>query len=543
MKITEILYLVEGYKEAQTEFSASSDSASVQKTINDFKQLVSRNQIKDLNQKNIDWWRQQGWDKFSSFVQKAIVVPSKTQVTRKKIPGKSITLMENDDWLIVIPLNKDSSCFHGKNSDWCTTKINQPNFEHYFYDKEVTLIYCLNKKTAGMWAIAVHKNTNSFELFNQQDKKLSPQKFKEQTGLDADELRTMALGSTHQPNIQSSRNEWRDSVELTKNLLSNLPEGHRSTEIENQLMYNKYGSLCSEYIKKIGINNTSEISSVIQLSGINTDGLVIQYIKNPSEQMKLAAVNHDGLAIQYIKNPSEQVQLAAVNDNYRSIMFIDNPSEPTQLSVVKQNGEYIKNIINLGITPSEQVQITAVKRNGDFIKYIKNPSEKVKLVAVKRTGHSISYIKNPSEKMQMMAVSNSGTAIKYIKNPSEELQMAAVNQDGLAIQYIKNPSEQVQLTAVENQGNSIRTINDPSEKVQIAAVSTTGSAIQYIKNPSERVQLTAVKNNPRSIIFIDNPSERAQIRAIMRDPYVISHLKNPSEKVKQLVAKKNKDNI
>jgi hypothetical protein len=543
MKITEILYLVEGYKEAQTEFSADSDSASVQKTINDFKQLVSRNQIKDINQKNIDWWRQQGWDQFSSFVQKAIVVPSKTQVTRKKIPGKSITLMENDDWLIVIPLNKDASCFHGKNSDWCTTKINQSNFEQYFYDKEVTLIYCLNKKTAGMWAIAVHKNTKSFELFNQQDKKLSPQKFKEQTGLDADELRTMALGSTHQPNIQSSRNEWRASIELTKNLLSNLPEGHRSTEIENQLMYNKYGYLCSEYLKKIGINNASLIPSVIQLSGINDDGLVIQYIKNPSDQFQMAAVNQAGLAIRYIKNPNEQVQLAAVNNNYRAIKFIDNPSEQVQLIVVKKNGEYIKNIIDSGIYPSEQVQIAAVKRDGLVIKYIKNPSEKVQLAAVRRTGHSISYIKNPSEKVQMMAVINSGTAIKYIKNPSDQLQMEAVNQDGLAIQYIKNPSEQVQLAAVKNSGYSIRYINDPSERVQIEAVSDNGSAIQYIKNPSERVQLYSIKNNPRSIIFIDNPSERAQIRAIMRDPYIISHLKNPSEKVKQFVAKKNKDNI
>ena len=42
--------------------------------------------------------------------------------------------MENDDWLVVIPLDKDASCFHGKNSDWCTTKINQGNFEDYFYE-------------------------------------------------------------------------------------------------------------------------------------------------------------------------------------------------------------------------------------------------------------------------------------------------------------------------------------------------------------------------------------------------------------------------
>ena len=72
MRYYEFRYLVEGYPQAQAAFiQAGADTASVQKTIADFKQLVTRNQIKDINQKNIDWWAKQGWDKFSQFVNQA----------------------------------------------------------------------------------------------------------------------------------------------------------------------------------------------------------------------------------------------------------------------------------------------------------------------------------------------------------------------------------------------------------------------------------------------------------------------------------------
>ena len=152
MKIHEITLLFEGYPQAQDAFIQQSggDTVSVQKTIADFRQLVNRNQIKDTNQKNIDWWAKQGWDKFNAFVNQASAIPSKTQMTRKKIPGQSINLVDDAQWLIVVPLDKEASCFHGRNSSWCTTKVHQEHFENYFYNNEVTLIYCFNKATGGM---------------------------------------------------------------------------------------------------------------------------------------------------------------------------------------------------------------------------------------------------------------------------------------------------------------------------------------------------------------------------------------------------------
>ena len=97
MRAYEITQLVEGFKEAQAEFATASDPITAQKVIASYRELVNKNQIKDLNQKNIDWWRKQGFDAFSQFVQQASAVPTPTAIKRQKVPGKSINLVDNAD--------------------------------------------------------------------------------------------------------------------------------------------------------------------------------------------------------------------------------------------------------------------------------------------------------------------------------------------------------------------------------------------------------------------------------------------------------------
>ena len=451
MRYYEFRYLVEGYPQAQAAFiQDGADTAVVQKTIADFKQLVTRNQVKDINQKNIDWWAKQGWDKFSQFVNQASAIPSKTQVTRKKLPGQSINLIDNAQWFIVVPLDKEASCFHGKNSDWCTTKTNQSHFEEYFYDNQVTLIYCFNKSTGGMWAIAAHKDANKFEMFDQRDKSLTTEQFKQQTGLDPTQLRAMALGNVHQPTVQGSRDKWKESIALTKELLRKLPEKTRSPDVEKQLIYNKNLELCYSYIKKLKEIDSTTFPLAIQLAAVarrdteeDENVSAIKYIKNPSEAVQMAAVNQNGHTIQYIKNPTEAVQMTAVNKNGLTIKHIPNPGEAVQMAAVNKNGLAIGYISN----PSEAVQLAAVNRNGFALRHIKNPSEAIQMAAVNHDGFAIGDIKNPSEDIQMAAVNQNGISIGSISNPSEAVQMAAVNQNGKAIKYIENPTPSVKRVA------------------------------------------------------------------------------------------------
>jgi len=240
-------YLIEGYKEAIRDFSKEAEEEEVRKVIDIYKDLVKRNQVKG-QERNIDYWRKQGWEVFRDFVLDLEKRPSKTQIKRKKVVGKSITLMENDEWLIVIPLDKHASCFHGRHTDWCTAKPNQSYFEDYFYDKGVTLIYCLKKKTGEMWAIAAHKNNDKIEMFTQDDRSISEKQFKTQTGLDAREIVNLAFKNQKvDKEISSTREGYKSAMKELMSLISNGSKDYK--KIEDLLRFTKSGPMAVKYVE------------------------------------------------------------------------------------------------------------------------------------------------------------------------------------------------------------------------------------------------------------------------------------------------------
>ena len=401
MKINHIIYLFESFKVARDKFvQQSGDIEEVKTYLEKFRELAKRNVI----EKDISKWISQGWDAFKKAVDDSERYGrSKTEVKRSKNVGKSINIHEDDNWLVVIPLDKDASCFHGKNTDWCTTKPSQPHFEEYFYDKNVTLIYCLNKKRGDKWAIAYHNEIDKFELFDKNDNSIDETEFETATGFDPEQL--IKLAKKNDSKLDSSRDEYREWARELKSVdFDSLTQ--RDKRIEYILMKTKDGELLSKYLKQIG--------------------------DKAPEQIQLTAIQKDGNSIRHIENPSERVQLAAV----------------------QQEGHFIKYILAKGITPSERVQLAAVKQNGYAIEYIENPSERVQLAAVQQEGYAIEYIENPSERVQLAAVQQEGYAIEYIENPSERVQLAAVQQEGYVIKYIIKkgitPSERVQLAAVRS---------------------------------------------------------------------------------------------
>ena len=461
MRIHEIIN--EGYKEAQTEFGAVIDPAKALELINQYKVLCQRNQVTG-QERNIDYWRKQGVDAFAKFVGQKLAIPSKTEIKRSKIPGKHIDLVGNSEWQIVIPLDKESSCFHGKGSDWCTTKPNASNFEQYFYDKSVTLIYLLQKQTGKMWAIACYTEPDELEMFDQQDNLLSAKEFKRQTGINPEELRDLALSDTHATPIHGRRAAYRESCIRAKQLIADMGN-EPNPEIEKELIFNKNAGLIKSYFSKI--NDTNSLSDQMKLLVLGADGNDIQRFENPSEKMKMTAVRQNGYAIQRIKNPSLEVRLEAVRQNGHAIQFLENPSLELQLEAVRLNGRAIRHIKN----PSEEVQLCAVRQNGHAIEVIDNPSEEALLIAVQQNGWAIQFIKNPSMEVQLAAVQqNGGSVIRCIKNPYEAVQLAAVRQDGHAIRYIKNPSMEVQLAAVQQDSDAIHWIKNPSAEIQLIAI-------------------------------------------------------------------------
>ena len=581
-----IEFIVEGYPEAITDFTAQSgDKNIVQTTINAYKTLVNKNQVQD-NERNIDWWRKEGWDKFKKFVDEKSTQPTKTQVKRKLSAGQSILLKETDTWLIVVPLDHDSSCFHGKNTEWCTARPTGHYFDQYFLDNEVNLIYVLNKETGGKWAIASHVKINQIELFDQQDKSMSEATFKAQTGFDPRDL--IKLIPDNDSRIATART---DRKSLLAEVISALEEWKktdlsRDTKLEELLIKSKHASSCVKYVELVGDNHgPQEFPEVIQLAAVRTAGYMITYIKNPKLPVQIAAVKQDGSAIEYIISagitPDEKVQYVAVTQNYNAIQYIIQakitPSEPVQIAAVTQNYNAIEYIIKAKITPSEPVQIAAVTQSSvtqswyaieDIIDAGIEPSEAVQLAAVTQSWYAIQYIIGakitssdgkhikiiPSDPVQLVAVKQNGEAIRYIIDagiePSESVQLAAVKQNSSAIQYIINagiePNEPVQLAAVKRNPSLFQYIikakiepNDgkhtkikPSEPVQIAAVTQKGGLIGDIIEagikPSEPVQIAAVTKNGDAIIDIIDagiePSEAVQLAAVTQYGLVIIYI-------------------
>jgi hypothetical protein len=356
----------EGYPEAQKEFAqVSGDPATAAQLITQFRTLVSKNQVKG-NERNIDWWRKQGWEPFSKFVSQKSQQPTKTQVKRQKVAGRSITIMENDQWLVVIPLDKEASCFHGKNSDWCTTKQFQPYFEQYFYNREVTLIYCLQKQTGGMWALAAHRKLEGkWEIFDQNDRSITDAEFNRQTGLDAKQIVDVALSDVHQPEVQKSRVGYRNSIEKTQNLMAQYRYSEhangRSPELEQELLYNKDPESCYEYMlwyaTPAGQNratpysiDSSNFPEAIAIAGIQHDVGAVSVFKNPTERMQMAVIQEDSLNIRILQNPTSRVQFAAVNGDLAAAQYIKNPDpelftkfpELTRLLRFMSDDEYAK---------------------------------------------------------------------------------------------------------------------------------------------------------------------------------------------------------
>ena len=536
MRIHEIIN--EGYKEAQSEFGAVIDPAKALELINQYKVLCQRNQVVG-QERNIDYWRKQGVGAFARFVQQKLLTPSKTEIKRSKIPGKHIDLVDNSEWQIVIPLDKESSCFHGKNSDWCTTKPNANYFEKYFYDNSVTLIYLLKKQTSNMWAIACHTKTDQIEMFDQQDKSLNAEEFKNQTGINPQEIRDLALSETHATPIQGSRDAYQESYNRAKRLISDMEwDSEPSPEIEKELEFNKHEALMMGYFNKIEDDGKNSVSDRIKLLAVSKDGTNIRHFENPSEKMKMTAVQQDGLAVYYIDNPSEEVQLSAVRQRGFAIKHIENPSEEVKLAAVRENGNTIRCIKN----PSIEIQVDAVWQDWHAIEFIKNPSIEVQLGAVRQNWHAIEhrYIENPSEEAKLAAVRQNGLAIKHIENPSDEIKMAAVQQDGYAIEHIENPSEEVKLAAVQRDGYVIVGIENPSEKIKMAAVQQCGYAIQHLDKPSEEIQLAAVRQNGYAIQYLENPSEAVQIAAVRQNWQAMKDIKNSYTNAVKLAAEESK---
>jgi hypothetical protein len=322
--------LVEGYREVEQKFAQTADPAEVKKVIDAYKDLVNRNQVQG-NERNIDWWGKQGWENFARFVQAKSQQSSQTQTKKRSKVGDSHTIEENNIWLIVVPLDKEASCFHGKDSDWCTTKPNHDYFEKYFRDDSVTLIYFLQKQTGAKWAMAVYYD-GKVEYFDKNDASLTKEQFDAQTGLKSSRYETEATtyGSPTQKRVSTARDNMRADKRELEDMVDDFvyrPRNSRDPEIETLLLKVKHLRSLKHYIYHLAdsvgkINFDQNMQDLI----VSKSPFMLQYVGNLSERSARSAVKRDAEFIEYIDNPSIAVVKLAIENNPYVIRKIKDPS-------------------------------------------------------------------------------------------------------------------------------------------------------------------------------------------------------------------------
>lgn len=438
--------LVEGYKEAATEFAAASDQNTANTAIEKYKTLVTKNQATGI-ERNIDHWRKQGWDNFVKFIDSKADTPTSTQIKRKKVAGKSITIQEDDNWLIVVPLDKNASCFHGKDSNWCTTKLEKNYFNHYFHNNNITLVYCLQKQTGGMWAVAIHKDLpENSEIFDKADDSITSQEFSKQTGLDVYDLHRRIVGkdSTHNPTLDATRT---DHKKLANNIyihLNAFDAYKRDPDLEKKLLSVEEPDMCELYIQKLWSANREQ-----------------KLTNYPEEIAVIAAKNDSSYANVWtmVSDKNEKVHIATLTSNPSELgaMLYSGykPSEEAQLAAVTADGLAISDLISYGIEPSDKVIYAAVLNDPTIAGYLEDQKElgiqiplDLQLAVIKKHGkNGLRYLISGGlkvyRKTQEAAIKQDASTIEYISMPDSELQMLAVQTDPASFKHIRYPTPNV----------------------------------------------------------------------------------------------------
>lgn len=302
-------FLREDYKTAKAAFlKQEPDATKVDAAIAQFRK--HQNSFKG-NEKNIDWWEKQGWNKFNVFIAAHNVKTTKD----------FLTLRSDDEWLIVVPLNKEASCYHGGGTDWCTTKENHEYFSQYFYNSShtklhVVLIYCIknphHKGLKEKWAIVPYFNDQYqvehpktynlssrfdsdelIEYFDRRDKPLNRAQFESQTGLTVEEI--LDITREHKNEIEQRRktNRLTDYASLINDMRGLNRDGSDKeliSPLTQEILYREIPKRGTNddiimFMEVTGIKNWPEVEPTLFKTG--TPHLLLQYFKL-SDNKKLA---------------------------------------------------------------------------------------------------------------------------------------------------------------------------------------------------------------------------------------------------------------
>lgn len=134
-----------GFKTVEKSFIDSGENQEdVEKFIQLFKKARDKNQIKELNFSDINFWNNKDFKDFKDFVNKA-TKESTNSTTRRIAKDEGAKLVNKDDlWLVYKITSHKAAMLYGKGTKWCITQKDSLNWD--LYTKKSTFYFILSKK-------------------------------------------------------------------------------------------------------------------------------------------------------------------------------------------------------------------------------------------------------------------------------------------------------------------------------------------------------------------------------------------------------------
>jgi hypothetical protein len=416
-------------------------------------------------ERDIDWWAaNKTFQQLVTFLDNLEGIPSQREM-KKSRTGDSHNLYEDDSWLIVIPLDKDASCFHGKTTDWCTAKPFAAHYESYFYEQNTTLIYCVNKQNGKKWAIAVEsgeqEDPGRIELFDANDSHIDGYTFEQQTGLDPDWIIEQAQGKVPVQRVAASRNIYREAVKKLEELLAIIPARKRNIDVEKLILLTKHQPSMNFYFRHVGKADYPRSLEKIAVA-VNTDFL--GYIRDPLDSTIKTALRQDPSSIQFV--PEDRV-------------------DENMLTEAFMNGAKLYTLYkSFGYTPSVEILRQFVNREHTY----------------SITPHIINIYSETNKNYPLPEDVMAADARKF--------PMTAIRE---YMAYIGTPPESMQIAAISSDYRVILKLEDvATERVYLEAIKRTPAVVQYIKNLTLEMVVEAIERSPYLFVNLSTRADRLE---------------------------------
>ena len=243
------------------------------------------------------------------------------------------------------------------------------------------------------------------------------------------------------------------------------------------------------------ITITQNISYTKCESLLKKDGMMLEYIKNPTVKLKLIALKQNGLALKYIQNQTNKMHHIALNNNLLSIKYINN----------EEKKKYFKKKYKLNNLKNSYDDFTLFLDEDYRIKYWRHQLEyKTMKYCLNVIHENIHFFKESIlyPKMNICFVNNE---IKYLynflKNQTNEVILSYIKKDGLILRLIKNPTNKMIYTAIKQNGLAICLIDNQTEKMKVISLKQNKLALKCIKNPDIKKNMIACENHINNILY------------------------------------------